>query len=153
MEFFLSATVVGLVAGCIYALTASGLVVTYTTSGVFNFGHGAIGVVAAYAYWQFAIGWHWPKLLALLFVVLVLAPVVGALVERVLIRPLYGAPVDVTVVVTLGLMLMLFGVAYGVWDQRQIRVLPRFFPDRSVDIFGYHANYHQLIVMVVAVAV
>src|SRR3954469_7792337 len=147
MDFFVATTIVGLVYGCIYALTASGLVVTYTTSGVFNFAHGAIGVVAAYAYWQFAIGWGWPKPIALLFVVLVLAPLVGALIERVLIRPLYGAPVDVTVVVTLGLMLMLFGVAYGVWDQKQIRVLPPFFPGHTVGIFGYNASYHQLIVV------
>src|SRR4051812_28079674 len=153
MDFFVATTIVGLVYGCIYALTASGLVVTYTTSGVFNFAHGAIGVVAAYAYWQFAIGWGWPKPIALLFVVLVLAPLVGALIERVLIRPLYGAPVDVTVVVTLGLMLMLLGVAYAVWDPRKIRILPKFLPGHYIQFPGYRADYHQLIVVLAAVGV
>ena len=36
METFLAFTIVGVVTGAIYAVTASGLVVTYTTSGIFN---------------------------------------------------------------------------------------------------------------------
>lgn len=49
---FLALTVVGLVTGCIYALTAAGLVVTYTTAGVFNFAQGAMGMLAAFTLWQ-----------------------------------------------------------------------------------------------------
>ena len=49
---FLAYTVIGVATGCIYALTASGLVVTYTTSGIFNFAHGAIGMLMAFTYWQ-----------------------------------------------------------------------------------------------------
>jgi branched-chain amino acid transport system permease protein len=53
MEIFLSNTVIGIVAGCVYALIAAGLVVTYNTTGIFNFSHGAIAMVSAYMYWQF----------------------------------------------------------------------------------------------------
>src|SRR5918911_390899 len=63
MPTFLSFTVIGIVYGCIYALTASGLVVTYTTSGIFNFAHGAAGMIAAWVYWQLRIGWHSVKVL------------------------------------------------------------------------------------------
>ena len=124
MTTFLAFTIVGLVVGCIYAMTATGLVVTYTTSGVFNFAHGAIGMLAAFTYWQFSVAWHWPVPVALLFVLLVLAPLLGAFIERVLIRPLHGAPVDLSLVVTLGLLLASIGVAnqlwrgLGVWDRR-----------------------------------
>ena len=45
MRDLLAFTIVGIVTGSIYAIAASGLVVTYTTSGVFNFAHGAIGMV------------------------------------------------------------------------------------------------------------
>src|SRR5881275_3318944 len=55
---WLSFTVVGLVTGCVYALIATGLVVTYTTTGIFNFAHGAIGMIAAFTFWQFWQGWH-----------------------------------------------------------------------------------------------
>src|SRR5258708_36008039 len=94
MTTFLNFTVIGLVFGCIYALTASGLVVTYTTSGIFNFAHGAIGMIAAWAYWQMRVGWHWPTPVAIIVVLGLIAPVFGALIERVLIRPLKDAAVD-----------------------------------------------------------
>jgi branched-chain amino acid transport system permease protein len=40
---FISFLVTGVVTGSIYAVTASGLVVTYNATGVFNFAHGAVG--------------------------------------------------------------------------------------------------------------
>src|SRR5690349_7145407 len=102
MQTFFTFAVLGTVIGCIYGLTASGLVVTYTTSGVFNFAHGAIGMFGAYSYWQLTVGWHWPPVLGLAAVLLVGAPLFGATVERVLIRPLRGASVDLSLVTTLG---------------------------------------------------
>ena len=44
--------ILGLVSASIYAVAASGLVVTYTTSGIFNFAHGAIAMFSAFMYWQ-----------------------------------------------------------------------------------------------------
>src|SRR6202051_4626619 len=93
----------GIILGCLYALTATGLVVTYTTSGIFNFAHGAVGMFMAFTYWQLAVGWHVPWPIALVIVLGVLAPGLGALIERVFIRPLGGASLGVTLVVTLGL--------------------------------------------------
>ena len=55
-SLFLTYTVAGLITGCLYALTASGLVVTYTTSGIFNFAHGAIAFASAYLYFQLHTG-------------------------------------------------------------------------------------------------
>ena len=43
MEKFLIFTIVGLSLAAIYAVISSGLVLTYTTTGIFNFAHGAIG--------------------------------------------------------------------------------------------------------------
>src|SRR2546428_380381 len=132
MTTFMAFTIVGLVVGCIYALTATGLVVTYTTSGVFNFAHGAIGMLAAFAYWQLTVSWRWPVPVALLLILLVLAPLLGALVERALIRPLHGAPVDLSLVVTLGLLLALIGVANQVWKPTVARRVPQFFEGHTV---------------------
>ena len=47
----------------IFAIAASGLVLTYTTTGIFNFAHGAIGMLAAFAYWQL-LEWGLPTGLA-----------------------------------------------------------------------------------------
>lgn len=48
METFLSATVFGLYLGAAYAIAASGLVLTYTTTRVFNLAHGATAMVMAF---------------------------------------------------------------------------------------------------------
>src|SRR3954447_15777920 len=52
MDKFLTFTILGLSTAAIYAVAASGLVVTYTTSGIFNFAHGAVAMMAAFVYWQ-----------------------------------------------------------------------------------------------------
>ena len=95
MEVFLEFTVAGLATGCIYALIATGLTVTYITSGVFNFAHGAVGMIAAFTYWELTVEHGWPQLPAVLAVLLVLAPVMGLLIEQ-LMRRLHGAPTEVT---------------------------------------------------------
>jgi branched-chain amino acid transport system permease protein len=144
--------VVGLIIGCLYALTASGLVVTYTTSGIFNFAHGAIGMFMAFTYWQLAVGWGIPWPLALVIVLGVLAPVSGALIERLLIRPLYGASLGVTLVVTLGMLLFLLGAADALWKPTTTRQLPTIFPGQ-LRVFGVVVTHYQLMVLVVSVAV
>lgn len=45
----------GLVTGSVYGLAGSGLVVTYKTSGVFNFAHGALATIAAYLFYTLHI--------------------------------------------------------------------------------------------------
>jgi len=94
-------------------------VVTYTSSGIFNFAHGAIGMIGAYSYWQLTVGWGWPSPPAMALILLVGAPLLGAGIERVLIRPLRGAAVDLTLMVTLGLLLFLVGVANLLWKPTQ----------------------------------
>src|ERR1700752_2417505 len=87
MDQFLAFGIVGLTTAAIYAVVGSGLVLTYTTTGVFNFAHGAAGMLAAFTYWQLTLGWGGPVPVALAVVLLVIAPVFGALVERVIVRP------------------------------------------------------------------
>lgn len=154
MTAFLAFTTVGLVVGCIYALTATGLVVTYTTSGIFNFAHGAIGMMGAFTYWQLSVGWGLPVPLALALVLLLAAPLFGALVERVLIRPIRGAPVDLSIVITLGLLLFLIGLANALWKPTETRVLPQFFADAApVRIGSLFVSISQILVVVVALSV
>src|SRR4051794_41612698 len=93
---WLSFTVVGLVTGCVYALIATCLVVTYTTTGIFNFSHGSIGMIAAFTFWQLWQGWHVNAVLSLLLVLLVLGPLFGVIVEPLLVRPFYRASLDIT---------------------------------------------------------
>jgi branched-chain amino acid transport system permease protein len=153
MAELLSFTVVGLVTGCVYALIATGLVVTYTTTGIFNFAHGAIGMAAAFSYWQLWQGWHLNPLLSLVLVLVVIAPIFGLLIERVLMRPLYGAPTDVTVVVTLGLLLALVGVANIFWKPTTTHILPKFFNGNGFRLGTVLVSYHAVVAVVATVAI
>jgi ABC-type branched-subunit amino acid transport system permease subunit len=163
MSEFLSFTVLGVVFGAIYAITATGLVVTYTTTGVFNFAHGAVGMIAAFTYWQLWQDWHWPVALALVFVLLVEAPMLAIVVEFGLMRRLHGASVEASLMVTLGLLVILVGVATAFWGSEDvIRSVPAFFDNTttgvvgSVHFFGQNGvtiSDQQLLTVVVAALV
>jgi branched-chain amino acid transport system permease protein len=149
---FLAFTIVGIVTGSIYALTASGLVVTYVTSGVFNFAHGAMGMVMAFVYWELRYQHHWPAPIALVLVLLVLAPLFGATVERVLFRRLAGAAVETTLVASLGLLLVLLGAATVIWDPTKSRPFPEMFAGHQFKIAGVRVSWQQAIVVFTAIA-
>lgn len=153
MNEFISFVVAGLVTGSIYAVTASGLVVTYKSTGVFNFAHGAVGMLMAYLYWQLWQGWGWNPVLSLVIVLFVVAPVFALLVERILMRPLYGAALSTMIVVTLGLFLVLYGVVATIWNQTITRNMPQWFLGDQVTVFGVTLTYEDLITIGCAVVV
>lgn len=110
-------TIVGVVTGSIYAVVASGLVVTYTTSGVFNFAHGAVGMIMAFLYWQVRFDWGWSTPASLIFVLLIVA-LFGALMERALSKNAQKGSLVSSMVVTIGMLLLLMGLALNVWPPR-----------------------------------
>jgi branched-chain amino acid transport system permease protein len=149
---FFTFLVIGLVTGSVYAVAASGLVVTYTTSGIFNFAHGAIGMVMAFVYWQINVAWHVPAFFAFILVVFVIAPLFGALVERILMRNLQGASVATSVVITLGLLVLLIGFAQSEWSPATSRSAQPFFGKTQITLFGVNVSGHQIFSLVVAIA-
>jgi branched-chain amino acid transport system permease protein len=155
VDEFIRLTIFGLVAAAIYFVAASGLVLTYTTSGIFNFAHGAIGMVAAFVYWELRFNPDGPELptpLALFLVLGVLAPLFGMLIERVLIRNLQGASLATTLVVTVGMLAFLIGLAQTRWPP-EARVVRGFFDPDDVKILGVNVTWHRIITVIIAVAV
>jgi branched-chain amino acid transport system permease protein len=150
---FVSFLVVGIVTGSIYAVTASGLVVTYNSTGVFNFAHGSVGMFLAYLYWQLWQGWGWNPILSLAIVLLVVAPVFALVVERALMRPLYGASLNTMIVVTLGLFLVLYGTTSTIWNQTTTRNLPDWLANDQWNVLGVNLTYEQLVTVGCAVGV
>jgi ABC-type branched-subunit amino acid transport system ATPase component/branched-subunit amino acid ABC-type transport system permease component len=107
MTKFLNLTLSGAVTGAIYSIMASGLVLTYSTSGIFNFSHGAIAFAAAYLYYQLNTGQGLPIAPSVIIVVFVFTPLLGLLLDRVLLRRLAQAPVYARIVGTIGLLVAL----------------------------------------------
>lgn len=154
MDKFLTFGIVGLSTGGIYAVISSGLVLTYTTTGIFNFAHGAAGMLAAFAYWQLAGGWGLPVPVALALVLLVLAPLFGLLVERIIMRPVQRVGEVERLVVTIALLTGLIGMAQWIWDPNVARPLMPFFADRpAIHIGPATMTWHQLVTLLVAAAV
>ncbi|GAA2121735.1 ABC transporter permease subunit [Actinomadura napierensis] len=154
MDQFLAFGIVGLSTAAIYAVIGSGLVLTYVTTGVFNFAHGAAGMLAAFTYWQLSAGWGWPVPVALAVVLLVLAPAFGLFVERVLLRPVQHLGEAERMVMMVALLSGLIAAARWVWDPNVARPLPTFFADRTPLHWGsVTITWHQVLTMVVAVAV
>ena len=130
MNELVSLLVFGLASAAIYAVAASGLVVTYTTSGIFNFAHGAVAMCAAFVYWQLSSpdAWGLPVRLALVADALrVRARRSGSLIDRVLMRRLHDAVADHPIVVPIGLLVALIQLATVIWPPPSARQLPRFF--------------------------
>jgi branched-chain amino acid transport system permease protein len=119
MSTFVLLTITGLGLGAMYFLIASGLSLIYGLMGVLNFAHGAFLTVGAYSTWWFSdhLGRIDPTVLR--FVVsaalgLLAGGALAALVELVLIRPLYLRHIE-QVLVTVGLSLALIALVQGIW--------------------------------------
>ncbi|HRW36302.1 MAG: ABC transporter permease [Acidimicrobiales bacterium] len=148
--------VLGLVSAAIYAVAASGLVVTYTTSGIFNFAHGAVAMVSAFVYWQLSSpdAWGLPVPLALVLTLLVFAPGLGWLIDVVLMRRLHDAAPITRLVVPIGLLVALIQGATVIWPPDTVQAsLPYFFEGSTVEVAGVVIRYHQLIVFATAIVV
>ena len=132
MSTFVLLTITGLGLGAMYFLIASGLSLIYGLMGVLNFAHGALLTVGAYATWWMSTkvdGSAATKLVVGGLFGLAVGAALAALIELVLIRPLYRRPVE-QVLVTVGLALALNALVEAVWGFDP-RVFP--VPDWMID--------------------
>ena len=111
----LNGTVEGIALGCVYAIVALGLVLTYKTSGVFNLAYGAQAFIAAVAYFDTHTRHGWPIWLAVLFAVFLVSPLVGLILDRALFRYLRNASPTAKLVTVLGLIVALPQAVTSFW--------------------------------------
>ena len=140
----------------IYAMSASGLVVVYTTTGIFNFAQGGIGMFMAYVFWQMTdstTGWGLPTWLCLPLCVLVIAPLVGIGLDRAIMRHLQGKPLVVQLMVTVGLMFAFIGLANMIWNQNDSHSMRALFEGDGIKIGDILLTWHRFIVVALAVAI
>ncbi|MER5778939.1 ATP-binding cassette domain-containing protein [Streptomyces sp. NPDC002039] len=103
----------GLVSGALYALLATGLVLSYSASGLFNFAHGATAYLCALTFYELHSGLGWPAVPAALLVVLGVAPGIGWGLDRLMFRRLARVGETARIVATIGLLVAL--PAAGLW--------------------------------------
>jgi branched-chain amino acid transport system permease protein len=107
--------VTGIALGAVYALLAMGLSLIFGMLTVVNFAHGAFFMVGAF------LGVYFYGLTGSFLVALVFTPLavgaIGLLVERFLVRPLYGRGIDYPLLLTFGLsyvMIDAMRVTFGI---------------------------------------
>jgi branched-subunit amino acid ABC-type transport system permease component/ABC-type branched-subunit amino acid transport system ATPase component len=118
---FLTLLISGAASGGIFAIMASGIVLTYETTGIFNFGHGAVAFAAAFLFWQLHSGGHWPIVPSAVVTVLIFCPLLGLALDRIMLRRLSSAPVYARIVGTIGLFVALPNLMLWVLEQINAR--------------------------------
>ena len=153
MTKFIDFTLNGISTGAIYSAVALALVLIWRATRIVNFAQGAMLMVTtfiAYAVIQ-ATGSYWLGF----FVALLSGLALGAVVERLVIRPVEGGPPLNAVVVTLGLYTLLIAVAGMIWGNTP-KSFPAAFSIRGYDVGGtrllFAPNDTFTVVIVIAVA-
>ncbi len=104
MEDLIVYIVRGMPAGCVYGLVAMAIVLTYKTSGVFNLAFGAQAFVSAAVFYWLRKEHDWPVWLAGLIAIVVVAPLLGLLLDFLIFRHMRTQPLIVKLVAALGLL-------------------------------------------------
>jgi branched-subunit amino acid ABC-type transport system permease component len=144
--------IAGLVVGSIYGIAAMGLVVTYRTTGLFNFAHGAIGTAVAYGYYVLREDLDLPTWLALVLALGVVAPVLGVLVDLTLFRDVDEAAQATKVVLTMALLIVLQGGTVAIFGATP-RSIDTFLPQQFFRVGGVNVGWDQVIIVGLGLAV
>jgi ABC-type branched-subunit amino acid transport system ATPase component/branched-subunit amino acid ABC-type transport system permease component len=141
----------GIATGAIYGLAGTGLVLTYKTSGIFNFGYGALATAAAYFYYWLTNSEHLDWKIAVVLSVLIGGIVMGAVME-VIARQLSVQSTSMKIVGTVGLIVLVEGLVTIKFGPDAINVR-QFIPkgQQTFTILGTHVSYAQLTIAVIAV--
>ena len=156
MSTFILLTITGVGLGALYFLIASGLSLIYGLMGVLNFAHGAFLTVGAYAMWftesklgSLAV---LPRFLIGALAGLVVGGLFAALVELVLIRPLYRRHIE-QVLVTVGLGLATTALVVSIWGNDARPVPAPSWLGKTSTVFGAHIPNDRFVEILTAAVV
>ena len=119
MSQFLSYALPGIPYGCVFALMAMGLVLTYKASGVFNLAFGTQAYVSAVVFYE-TRRHGWPIWAAFAVSVVLLGPAIGFVLDRFLFRYTRTEPTLVKLVPALGLLLALPSITQMIFGGGQL---------------------------------
>jgi ABC-type branched-subunit amino acid transport system ATPase component/branched-subunit amino acid ABC-type transport system permease component len=139
--------IAGLVSGSVYGLAGAGLVLTYKTSGVFNFAHGALATIAAYLFYTLHIqhGLSWPVSAA---ISVLGAGVALGLAFEPFARRVTKAPIALQIAGTVGVVIAIEAVATLIYGPDPL-IVPSFLPTSSFTIGGLSVTTGQVIIIAI----
>jgi branched-chain amino acid transport system permease protein len=131
MSLFINITLDGLTQGLIFAALALSLVLIFRATKIINFAQGAMAMIATFiasSLLNKGLGYWWAFLMAL-----AIGFLLGAVIERALIRPLEGKPELNPVIVTIGLVVVLEGLAGAIYGNSS-RGFPAAFSQSGLEV-------------------
>ena len=152
MEKFVQLVVDGLSTGSVYAALALAIVLVHSATGLVNFAQGGMAVLAAYVAWVLT-NQGVPLVLAIVASIL-FSFVLGAVLERFLMRRFERGDPDTAVVVTIGLLTLVTGIVGWLWGYNN-QQFPSLFPLDTVSVLGVSVSIRSIgttLVIVVAMA-
>jgi branched-chain amino acid transport system permease protein len=141
MEKFVQLVVDGLSTGSVYGALALAIVLVHQATGLINFAQGGLAVLSAYVAWWFTTQGV-PLVLAILLSIAV-SFLLGAVIERWLMRRFERGDPDVAVVVTIGLLTLITGIAGWLWSYNN-RQFPSLFSLDTVSFLGVSVSIRSL---------
>ncbi|HEX3793613.1 MAG TPA: ABC transporter permease [Acidimicrobiales bacterium] len=150
MSHLLIYIIPGISDGAVYAIAALGLVLTYKTSGVFNFAHGAVIGAAAYLFYQFRDRQHMPWPVAAVLTLICVGIIGGLLLER-LAYYLADAPTVMRVVATVGLLVGIDTLFTAIYGAQTLQFAP-YLPQGGPEIAGVQVSAADFIITALALA-
>ncbi|HEY2831412.1 MAG TPA: ABC transporter permease [Sporichthyaceae bacterium] len=140
----------GIADGAVYSFAALGLVLTFKTSGIFNFAIGAQAAASAYLFYSLRIeaGLPWP--IAALAALILVGLLGSLLLERIAFW-LEEAPPVMRVVAMIGLIVLLQSVLTAHYGTAALQ-FPPFLPQNAISIGGTRILASQCIVVALALA-
>ncbi|MGE4340937.1 MAG: urea ABC transporter permease subunit UrtB [Pigmentiphaga sp.] len=150
----------GLSLGSILLLAALGLAITYGLMGVINLAHGEFLMIGAYAtyvvqklfrqYLPDAFDWYPVAALPMAFII---AALVGVVIERLVIRHLYGRPLE-TLLTTFGISLLLMQGVRMIFGAQNVEVMNPGWMSGAVAIMpGLLLPWNRLVIIAFALVV
>ncbi len=148
MSTLLPYIIIGVAIGSVYGLAGVGLVLTFKTSGIFNFAHGALATIAAYVFYALWVqaGLPWP--VGAIIAVFVLGPLLGIIFES-FARGLSRTTIVWGVVATIGVLLSVEAVCTLIYGT-VVRQYPHFLSVSTFQLFGTAVTYEQLITFLIS---
>jgi ABC-type branched-subunit amino acid transport system ATPase component/branched-subunit amino acid ABC-type transport system permease component len=141
--------ILGLGAGAAYTLLAQGIVLIYRGSGIVNFAHGAIAMFAAFFSFLTLVEEHGWSVGAAIPVSVLLAALIGVAIQNGILRFMRSAAPLVRLVATLGVLIVLQGLAgQKLWDN-EFHQVDQFLPTHNYTLhewFGFHGELGRVVV-------
>lgn len=155
MEKLLGAIIDGIAFGCVYALLAVGLTLAYKTSGVFNIAFGVQAFASGAVYYQLHVTDGWGIIPAFVIAVLIVAPLIGIILDRALFRYLRSAPPMARLITALGLLVAIPQIVLLKFDETDAVNPTGIVPGGGVvyHVFGAALDRDQLSIIVLAALV